>query len=103
MEQHPPAVRVRRVACVLVPDFAVAVERLDRPELAGRPVVVGGAPEERKAVLACSAEARARGVRVGIPLRDALARCPEAVLLEARPARSAAPAEALHRRPAPLR
>lgn len=76
-----------RVACVLVPHFLVEVERLDDPSLRGRPVVVGGAPEERKEVQDCSPEAMARGVRPGMALREALSRCPEAAFVEAHPER----------------
>ena len=75
-----------RVACIVVPHFLVEVERLHEPSLRGRPVVVGGAPEERKAVLDCSTEAMARGVRPGMPLREALSRCAEAAFVEAHPA-----------------
>lgn len=76
-----------RVACVVVPHFAVEVERLLDPTLRGRPVVVGGAPEERREVLDCSAEAMERGVRPGMTLREALSRCAEAAFVEAHPER----------------
>ena len=69
------------VACLLVPDFLVALARREHPELGARPVVVGGAPEEHAAVTACSAEAAAAGVTVGSNLRRALALCPGAVFL----------------------
>jgi hypothetical protein len=46
-----------RIACALIPKFALAVELLERPELCGRPVVLGGAPEETRAVVECSPEA----------------------------------------------
>jgi nucleotidyltransferase/DNA polymerase involved in DNA repair len=72
-----------RVACVVVPHFLVEVERLHDPSLRGRPVVVGGSSEERKEVLDCSVEAMARGVRPGMPLREALSRCAEAAFVEA--------------------
>ncbi|WP_204163989.1 DNA polymerase IV [Nocardioides solisilvae] len=63
--------------------FLAAVEVLRRPELAGLPVVVGGRgdPTERGVVSTASYEARAFGVRSGMPLRTALKRCPEAVFL----------------------
>ncbi|MFZ2504518.1 MAG: DNA polymerase IV, partial [Nocardioides sp.] len=63
--------------------FLVGVELLRRPELIGRPVVVGGRgdPTERGVVSTASYEARAFGVRSGMPLRTALKRCPEAVFL----------------------
>ena len=63
--------------------FIAAVEVLRRPELAGKPVVVGGRgdPTERGVVSTASYEARAFGVRSGIPLRTAAKRCPDAVFL----------------------
>lgn len=63
--------------------FLAAVELLRRPDLAGRPVVVGarGDPTERGVVSTASYEARAYGVRSGMPLRTAARRCPEATFL----------------------
>ena len=69
--------------------FIAAVEVLRRPELRGRPVVVGGSgdPTQRRMVVAsASYEARAFGVRSGMPLRAAVRRCPEAVFLPSDPA-----------------
>lgn len=63
--------------------FLASVEVLRRPELAGLPVVVGGRgdPTERGVVSTASYEARAFGVRSGMPLRTALKKCPDAVFL----------------------
>jgi DNA polymerase IV len=64
--------------------FIAAVEIRRRPELRGLPVVVGGDgdPTRRRQVVAtASYEARAFGVRSGMPLSTALRRCPEAVFL----------------------
>ncbi len=63
--------------------FIAAVEVLRRPELAGLPVIVGGRgdPTERAVVSTATYEAREYGVRSGMPLRLAVRRCPEAVLL----------------------
>lgn len=63
--------------------FLAAVEVLQRPELRGRPVVVGGDgdPTKRGVVSTASYEAREFGVRSGMPLRTALKRCPDAVFL----------------------
>jgi DNA polymerase-4 len=66
--------------------FIAAVEIRRRPELRGLPVVVGGDgdPTRRRQVVAtASYEARAFGVRSGMPLSTALRRCPDAVFLPA--------------------
>ena len=63
--------------------FIAAVEMLRRPELRGRPVVVGGDgdPTKRGVVSTASYEARRYGVHSGQPLRTAARRCPDAVFL----------------------
>ena len=62
--------------------FFAAVEQRDRPELRGKPVVVGGGgPNDRGVVSAASYEARPFGVRSGMPLRTAAALCPGAVFV----------------------
>lgn len=63
--------------------FIAAVEVLRRPELAGRPVIVGGRgdPAERAVVSTASYEARAYGVGSGMPLRIAARKVPDAVIL----------------------
>jgi DNA polymerase IV len=63
--------------------FLAAVEVLRRPELRGRPVVVGGDgdPTKHGVVSTASYEARRFGVHSAMPLRTALKRCPEAVFL----------------------
>ena len=63
--------------------FIAAVEVLRRPELRGRPVVVGGDgdPTKRGVVSTASYEARKYGVHSGVPLRTAARRCPGAVFL----------------------
>ena len=61
--------------------FFAAVEQRDRPELRGRPVIVGGDPGARGVVSAASYEARAFGVRSAMPLRTAATLCPQGVFL----------------------
>jgi DNA polymerase-4 len=63
--------------------FIAAVEILRRPELAGRPVIVGGRgdPTERAVVSTASYEAREFGVGSGMPLRFAARKIPDAVFL----------------------
>lgn len=72
-----------RVLHVDLDQFIAAVEVLRRPELAGRPVVVGGRgdPTERGVVSTASYEAREYGVGSGMPLRTAARKCPDAVFL----------------------
>ncbi|MBC6460396.1 DNA polymerase IV [Actinomadura sp. HBU206391] len=73
----------RWVLHVDLDQFVAAVEVLRRPELRGRPVVVGGDgdPAKRGVVSTASYEARAYGVHSGLPLRTAVRRCPDAVFL----------------------
>ena len=63
--------------------FIAAVEVLRRPELAGKPVIVGGRgdPTERAVVSTASYEARAFGVGSGMPLRIAARKAPDAIIL----------------------
>ena len=78
-----------KVACLLVPNFLVALARREDPRLARQPVIVGGAPEEHAEVTACSEEAAAAGVVPGTTLRKALALCPTAAFLPLRDAAAA--------------
>src|SRR5262245_40159660 len=71
-----------REATVLHADldsFYASVEQRDDPRLLGKPVIVGGG-----VVLACSYEAKARGVRTAMGGREAKRLCPEAIVVKAR-------------------
>ncbi len=64
--------------------FYVSVERRENPELVGKAVIVGADPREGKGrgvVMACSYEARERGIRSGMPISLAWKKLPDAVFL----------------------
>src|SRR4051812_41938482 len=79
-----------RVGCVWLPQLALRVEVLRHPAWDGRPLVLGGGPGERKVVMLCSPEAEQAGVRPGLPLRELLPLCADAVVVRSDPVRVAA-------------
>ena len=62
--------------------FFVSVELLERPELRGKPVVVGGRPDQRGVVSSASYEARKYGIHSAMPLRTAGRLCPHATFID---------------------
>jgi DNA polymerase IV len=69
----------RRIVHLDVDAFLASVECVIHPELRGKPLVIGGMPEERNLVMTSSYEARAFGVRPGMFLAEAKRRCPHAI------------------------
>lgn len=66
--------------------FFASVEQLDRPELRGRPVLVGGSAR-RGVVAAASYEARHFHVHSAMPMAEAMRRCPQAIVVAPRSSR----------------
>src|SRR5947209_9742548 len=84
-----------RIACVWIAQLPLRVEILRHPAWDGRPLVLGGAPGERKVVQLCSPEAEAAGVRPGLLLREVVPLCPDAMVLQPDPVRAAAVLDAV--------
>lgn len=81
------------IACLVIPHFALRVALLERPELDGAPLVLGPAQGGRPIVLDATPEAAGHGVRSGLGVREAVALCPEAIVLTPHPVRENAAAE----------
>ena len=64
--------------------YYASVEERDRPELVGRPVIVGGSPEKRGVVSAANYIARRFGVHSAMPTATAKRLCPQGVFLSGR-------------------
>lgn len=64
--------------------FFAAIEMRDDPRLAGRPMAVGGPPERRGVIATCNYEARAFGVHSAMASRQALALCPQLLIVRPR-------------------
>uniref|UniRef100_A0A7C2K0Z1 DNA polymerase IV n=1 Tax=Schlesneria paludicola TaxID=360056 RepID=A0A7C2K0Z1_9PLAN len=64
--------------------FYASVEERDRPELVGKPLIVGGTPAGRGVVAAANYVVRRFGVRSAMPTATALRLCPEAIVIPPR-------------------
>ncbi|MFZ6688799.1 DNA polymerase IV [Undibacterium sp. SXout11W] len=61
--------------------FYASIEMRDDPSLRGRPLAVGGRPDQRGVVATCNYEARRFGIHSAMPMSQAIRRCPDLVIL----------------------
>ena len=64
--------------------FFASVEQMDNPKISGRPVIVGGNPQGRGVVAACSYEARKYGIHSAMSAARAIRLCPHALFVRPR-------------------
>jgi DNA polymerase-4 len=71
----------RKIIHVDMDMFYAAVEMRDRPELRGRPLVVGGRPDSRSVATTANYEARKFGIHSGMSCAEARRRCPHCLFI----------------------
>lgn len=79
-----PARKMRKIIHIDMDAFFASIEQNDTPEYRGKPLIVGGPPEGRGVVAACSYEARKFGIHSAMASARASRLCPQAIFVRPR-------------------
>ena len=89
--------KLKQIIHVDMDAFYASVEQLDNPDLAGKPVIVGGNPKGRGVVSAASYEARKYGVHSAMPMAQAVRLCPQGIIRPGRMSRYVELSKQIHK------
>lgn len=83
-KKNPAPVWPRKIIHIDMDAFFASVEQRDEPAYRGKPLIVGGAPDSRGVVSACSYEARRFGIHSAMASSKAYRLCPQAIFVRPR-------------------